>query len=80
MSVPVESDIAPLARLLIYAILPDGELIGDSAKYEVENCLPNKSINGLYTNRSINLGEGKATKEPQDYLTIKIWQIKSDVC
>ncbi|KAI5126086.1 Pregnancy Zone Protein [Manis pentadactyla] len=79
MSVPVESDIAPLARLLIYAILPDGEVIGDSAKYEVENCLPNKSINGLYTNRSINLGEGKATKEPQDYLTIKIWQIKSDV-
>ncbi|XP_057348249.1 alpha-2-macroglobulin-like [Manis pentadactyla] len=42
MSVPVESDIAPLARLLIYAILPDGEVIGDSAKYEVENCLPNK--------------------------------------
>lgn len=47
MSVPVESDIAPLARLLIYAILPDGELIGDSAKYEVENCLPNK-VGDLY--------------------------------
>nr|XP_020760299.1 alpha-2-macroglobulin [Odocoileus virginianus texanus] len=42
MSVPVESDIAPVARLLIYAILPDGEVVGDSARYEVEHCLTNK--------------------------------------
>ena len=42
MSVPVESDIAPVARLLIYAILPDGEVVVDSAKYEVGNCLANK--------------------------------------
>ncbi|OWK03734.1 A2M, partial [Cervus elaphus hippelaphus] len=42
VSVPVESDIAPVARLLIYAILPDGEVIGDSARYEVEHCLTNK--------------------------------------
>ncbi|XP_020143233.2 alpha-2-macroglobulin-like [Microcebus murinus] len=42
VSVPVGSDIAPVARLLIYAILPDGEVIGDSAKYNVENCLTNK--------------------------------------
>ncbi|XP_025138969.3 alpha-2-macroglobulin isoform X2 [Bubalus bubalis] len=40
--VPVESDIAPVARLLIYAILPDGEVVGDSARYEVEQCLSNK--------------------------------------
>ncbi|XP_055972615.1 alpha-2-macroglobulin-like [Sorex fumeus] len=38
----VEPDIAPIARLLIYTILPDGEVVGDSAKYEVENCLANK--------------------------------------
>uniref|UniRef100_A0A452R4H1 Alpha-2-macroglobulin n=1 Tax=Ursus americanus TaxID=9643 RepID=A0A452R4H1_URSAM len=42
VSIPVESDIAPVARMLIYAILPDGEVIGDSAKYKVENCLANK--------------------------------------
>ncbi|XP_036092998.1 alpha-2-macroglobulin isoform X2 [Rousettus aegyptiacus] len=42
VSVPVESDLVPIARLLIYAILPDGEVVGDSAKYEVENCLANK--------------------------------------
>ncbi|XP_016077346.1 PREDICTED: alpha-2-macroglobulin-like [Miniopterus natalensis] len=42
VSVSVESDIAPVARLLIYTILPDGEVVGDSAKYEIENCLANK--------------------------------------
>uniref|UniRef100_A0A8D1EWJ3 Alpha-2-macroglobulin n=1 Tax=Sus scrofa TaxID=9823 RepID=A0A8D1EWJ3_PIG len=48
LSFPVEADLAPIARLLIYAILPDGEVVGDSAKYEVENCLPNKV--GLHFN------------------------------
>uniref|UniRef100_A0A8D1IZ00 Alpha-2-macroglobulin n=1 Tax=Sus scrofa TaxID=9823 RepID=A0A8D1IZ00_PIG len=47
LSFPVEADLAPIARLLIYAILPDGEVVGDSAKYEVENCLPNKVYNLL---------------------------------
>ncbi|XP_030177594.1 alpha-2-macroglobulin-like isoform X3 [Lynx canadensis] len=42
VSVPVDADIAPIARLLIYAILPDGEVVGDSAKYKIENCLSNK--------------------------------------
>ncbi|XP_045146453.1 alpha-2-macroglobulin isoform X2 [Echinops telfairi] len=42
VSVPVESDIAPIARLLLYTILPNGEVVGDSASYEVENCLANK--------------------------------------
>ncbi|VCX41196.1 unnamed protein product [Gulo gulo] len=40
--VPVETDIAPVARMLIFTILPDGEVVGDSAKYKVENCLANK--------------------------------------
>nr|XP_020143340.1 alpha-2-macroglobulin-like [Microcebus murinus] len=47
VSVPVGSDIAPVARLLIYAILPDGEVIGDSAMYNVENCLTNKKFGFL---------------------------------
>ncbi|XP_037703142.1 alpha-2-macroglobulin-like [Choloepus didactylus] len=42
VSIPVKSDIAPIARLLIYAILPDGEVVGDTATYKVENCLVNK--------------------------------------
>ncbi|XP_075409474.1 alpha-2-macroglobulin [Tenrec ecaudatus] len=42
VSVSVEPDIAPIARLLLYTILPNGEVVGDSASYEVENCLANK--------------------------------------
>ncbi|XP_007935408.1 alpha-2-macroglobulin [Orycteropus afer afer] len=42
MSFPVESHIAPIARLLVYAILPSGEVVGDTATYQVENCLANK--------------------------------------
>lgn len=42
LSFPVESDIAPIARMFIFAILPDGEVIGDSEKFEIENCLANK--------------------------------------
>lgn len=42
VSFSVDPDIAPIARLLIYSVLPDGEVIGDSAKYEVEKCLSNK--------------------------------------
>ncbi|XP_006875548.1 PREDICTED: alpha-2-macroglobulin-like [Chrysochloris asiatica] len=42
VSIPVEADIAPTARFLIYTVLPDGEVVGDSATYEVENCLANK--------------------------------------
>ncbi|XP_047598985.1 alpha-2-macroglobulin [Lutra lutra] len=42
VSVPVETDIAPIARFLLFTILPDGEVVGDSAKYMVENCLANK--------------------------------------
>ncbi|NP_002855.2 pregnancy zone protein precursor [Homo sapiens] len=42
LSFPVESDVAPIARMFIFAILPDGEVVGDSEKFEIENCLANK--------------------------------------
>ncbi|XP_037702701.1 pregnancy zone protein isoform X2 [Choloepus didactylus] len=42
LSFPVESDIAPIARLFIFTILSNGEVIGDSEKFEIENCLDNK--------------------------------------
>ncbi|XP_061476795.1 alpha-2-macroglobulin-like isoform X1 [Rhineura floridana] len=40
LSVDVET--APLARLLLYAILPSGELVAHSADFAVENCFANK--------------------------------------
>ncbi|NP_036620.2 alpha-2-macroglobulin precursor [Rattus norvegicus] len=40
--ISMETDLAPVARLVLYAILPNGEVVGDTAKYEIENCLANK--------------------------------------
>ncbi|NXE57484.1 A2MG protein, partial [Casuarius casuarius] len=42
LTFPVEAAIAPLARMLTYTTLPDGEVIASSADFQVENCLPNK--------------------------------------
>ncbi|XP_051011604.1 murinoglobulin-1-like [Acomys russatus] len=42
LEIPVEFGMAPVAKLLIYAILPDEEVIADSAKFEIEKCLLNK--------------------------------------
>lgn len=33
---------APVAQLLIYAILPDGEIVADTQKLEIEKCFANK--------------------------------------
>lgn len=41
-SIQVGSDIAPEANLLLYAILPDGEMIADTLKLDIEKCFANK--------------------------------------
>uniref|UniRef100_A0A6I8N5K5 Alpha-2-macroglobulin n=1 Tax=Ornithorhynchus anatinus TaxID=9258 RepID=A0A6I8N5K5_ORNAN len=38
----VGPDIAPVMRFLIYSILPEGELVADSEKFNIENCFSNK--------------------------------------
>lgn len=43
----VESDIASDAQLLLYAFLPDGEIIADTEKINIENCFANK-VSHLY--------------------------------
>ncbi|GAB1291240.1 Alpha-2-macroglobulin-P [Apodemus speciosus] len=40
--ISMETDLAPTARLVLYTILPNGEVVGDTVKYEIENCLANK--------------------------------------
>ncbi|XP_060708537.1 alpha-2-macroglobulin-like [Hemiscyllium ocellatum] len=42
LSLPVSADLSPIARLLVFAILPGGEIIGDSAKFQVSECFQNK--------------------------------------
>ncbi|XP_058414820.1 pregnancy zone protein-like [Diceros bicornis minor] len=41
-SFQVESYIAPTAQLLVYTILPNGEIVADAEKLEIENCFANK--------------------------------------
>ncbi|XP_059582748.1 alpha-2-macroglobulin [Alligator mississippiensis] len=38
----VGPEIAPLVRILVYTTVPSGEVIANSADFQVENCLPNK--------------------------------------
>ncbi|XP_037023802.2 alpha-2-macroglobulin-like [Artibeus jamaicensis] len=73
VSFPVESDIAPVARLLIYAILPDGEVVGDSAKYEVENCLANKVDLSFSPAQSLpmSLAHLRVTASPQSLCALR---------
>uniref|UniRef100_A0A8C6RXJ9 Alpha-2-macroglobulin n=1 Tax=Nannospalax galili TaxID=1026970 RepID=A0A8C6RXJ9_NANGA len=42
LEIPVDARMAPIAQMLIYAILPDGEVIADVAKFDIEKCLLNK--------------------------------------
>ncbi|NWR62659.1 A2MG protein, partial [Bucorvus abyssinicus] len=42
LTFPVETAIAPLARMLVYTTSPSGEVIASSADFRVESCLPNK--------------------------------------
>ncbi|XP_058511745.1 alpha-2-macroglobulin [Ochotona princeps] len=73
VSIPVESDMAPIARLLIYIVLPDGEVIGDSEKYEVENCLPNKVNLGFRPKQSLPAAQVhlQVTASPQSLCALR---------
>ncbi|XP_062978549.1 alpha-2-macroglobulin-like [Elgaria multicarinata webbii] len=42
LNLPLDVHSAPLARLLVYTILPSGELVAHSADFTVENCFANK--------------------------------------
>ncbi|XP_039327775.2 pregnancy zone protein-like isoform X1 [Saimiri boliviensis] len=41
-SFQVESVLAPRAHLLVYTVLPNGEIVADADEFEVENCFANK--------------------------------------
>ncbi|XP_072334709.1 alpha-2-macroglobulin-like [Scyliorhinus torazame] len=42
LSLPINAAMSPAFRLLVFTILPDGETIGDSAKFQVSKCFRNK--------------------------------------
>nr|BAU69625.1 A2M1 [Sphyrna zygaena] len=42
LSFPIDAELSPVARLLVFAVLPEGEMIGDSTKFQVQKCFQNK--------------------------------------
>jgi hypothetical protein len=42
LPIQVEPGMAPEAQLLIYAILPNEELVADAQNFEIEKCFANK--------------------------------------
>ncbi|XP_060022927.1 pregnancy zone protein-like [Lagenorhynchus albirostris] len=69
-SFQVESDIAPTAQLLIYTILPNGEVIADTEKLEIENCFPNK----------VNLNFSSARGLPASDINLKVTAAAYSLC
>ncbi|KAJ8790943.1 hypothetical protein J1605_021037 [Eschrichtius robustus] len=69
-SFQVESDIAPTAQLLIYTILPNGEVIADTEKLEIENCFANK----------VNLSFSSAQGLPASDTNLKVTAAAYSLC
>nr|XP_014351915.1 PREDICTED: alpha-2-macroglobulin [Latimeria chalumnae] len=42
ISIPIGPDVAPIVRMLIYTILPSGEVLADAVLFKVSNCFRNK--------------------------------------
>nr|XP_021484886.1 murinoglobulin-1-like [Meriones unguiculatus] len=67
LEIPVEFSMAPMAKMLIYAILPDGEVIADSAKFKIETCLLNEVDLSFNPARSLPASQAhlRVTASPQ---------------
>nr|XP_021488326.1 murinoglobulin-2-like [Meriones unguiculatus] len=72
LEIPVEFSMAPVAKMLIYAILPDGEVIANSAKFEIEKCLLNK-VRSLFS--EISIQKGANYFQDTDFRCVLQWQI-----
>ncbi|CAN8201949.1 unnamed protein product [Coccothraustes coccothraustes] len=42
LELPIRLELAPMARLLVYALLPSGEMVADVTKLSVAKCFPNQ--------------------------------------
>ncbi|KAF6121329.1 PZP alpha-2-macroglobulin like [Phyllostomus discolor] len=70
LSIPVTSDIAPIARLFIFTVLPNGEVIGDSERFEIENCLTNK----------VDLSFSPAQSPPTSHAHLRVTASPQSLC
>uniref|UniRef100_A0A0N4SVU1 Predicted gene 7298 n=1 Tax=Mus musculus TaxID=10090 RepID=A0A0N4SVU1_MOUSE len=67
LEIPVEFSMVPLAKMLIYTILPDGEVIADSVNFEIEKCLRNKVDLSFSSSQSLPASQTRlqVTASPQ---------------
>ncbi|XP_020849903.1 alpha-2-macroglobulin [Phascolarctos cinereus] len=63
INISVDSDIAPIARVLIYTILQNGEVIADSKKFNIESCFANKV--------NLSFSSAKSLPSLETLLTVK---------
>ncbi|XP_036037851.1 pregnancy zone protein-like [Onychomys torridus] len=68
--IQVEPGMAPMAQLLIYAILPDGEIVVDTQKLQIENCFANK----------VNLSFSPAQSLPASDAHLKVTATPLSLC
>ncbi|XP_063290825.1 alpha-2-macroglobulin-like [Pelobates fuscus] len=47
LNVPLSANVSPSIRALVYILLPDGEIVADSAKFTVQRCFNNKVSAGF---------------------------------
>ncbi|KAK4808372.1 LOW QUALITY PROTEIN: hypothetical protein QYF61_002609 [Mycteria americana] len=52
LELPIGPELAPMAKVLGYAVLPDGEMVADSTKLKVAKCFPNKVSGGCQSRGS----------------------------
>ncbi|XP_036765796.2 pregnancy zone protein-like isoform X2 [Manis pentadactyla] len=69
-SFQVDSDIAPTAQLLVYTILPNGEIVADTERLKIENCFANK----------VNLSFSLAQSLPASNMNLKVTATPHSLC
>ncbi|XP_006914785.1 pregnancy zone protein [Pteropus alecto] len=69
-SIRVESDIAPTAQLFVYTILPNGEIVADTEKLNIENCFVNK----------VNLSFASVQSLPASDTNLKVTATPHSLC
>ncbi|XP_045146442.1 pregnancy zone protein-like [Echinops telfairi] len=62
LSFKVESDIAPTAQMIVYTVLPKGEVVADIQEFKIENCFANK----------VNLSFSSAQSMPASNTYLKV--------
>ncbi|XP_051011619.1 pregnancy zone protein-like [Acomys russatus] len=71
--IQVEPGMAPVAQLLVYAILPNEEIVADTQELEIENCFANKVDLSFSPAQSLPASEAhlKVTATPQSLCALR---------